>query len=71
MRERAELESSGDERGGLGGVLLCPLRPRPRGDRYIGDRSVCGGGLIVVSEPGVRLMVSLLASMIFDVTCWG
>jgi hypothetical protein len=32
---------------------------------------VFAGGLIVVSEPGVRLMVSLLASMIFDVTCWG
>ena len=26
---------------------------------------------MVVGGPGVRLMVSLLASMIFDVTCWG
>ena len=26
---------------------------------------------MMVGGPGVRLMVSLLASMIFDVTCWG
>jgi hypothetical protein len=26
---------------------------------------------MVVGEPGVRLMVFLLASMILDVTCWG
>ena len=46
-------------------------RPRPCGDRYVGERSDCGGGLMMVGRPGVRLMVSLLASMILDVACWG
>ena len=47
------------------------LPPRPRGDRYVGEHSDCGGGLMMVGGPGVRLMVSLLASMILDVACWG
>ena len=46
-------------------------RPRPRGDRDVGERSDCGGGSIMVGGPGVRLMVSLFASMILDVACWG
>ena len=45
--------------------------PHPRGDRYVGEHSDCGGGSFMVGGPGVRLMVSLFASMILDVACWG
>jgi hypothetical protein len=30
-------------------------RPRPRGDRYVGERSDCGGGSIMVGGPGVSV----------------